>query len=383
MPSHPARLWVFNPGHEEALLVPEAKHYTLSREIRQMRHELAPLLALLADPSDLLYIPPSADGSVAPCLRWGDGTPATPDALPDRLEVQLWGIDPHILKELQRCPLFRATVLALPRITPPFLRLSHRSASTDLLNFLIQHGGYPEALLPLWVEAGADRSETKERLREAIASVSGRPIGAEGQVLVKRPYTSSGRGVLPLPLPAEDKHLDAFVGNMMKVGSISVEPFLRVVDNWAIEYQREPQGKVRFYALSHFETLASGRAYSGNALASPRALWEELTSHIGQEHLLRLIELQRSWLEDQLRDSEYTGYIGIDLFLYEEQGQWLLHPCVEINLRTTMGVVAHRAYLRYLAPDRSGRFVLGYQREASPSFVAYIESEGEKVVLSE
>lgn len=383
MPSRPARLWVFNPGHEEALLVPEVRHYTLSREIRQMRHELAPLLALLADPSDLLYIPPSADGSVAASLRWGDGTPASPEALPDQLEAQLWGIDPHILKELQRCPLFRSTALALPTITPTFLRLSHRSASADLLRFLIQRGGYPEGLLPLWVEAGADRTETKGRLREAIQLVSQRPIGTKHQVLVKRPYTSSGRGVLPLPLPAEEKHLDAFVGNIMKVGSISVEPFLRVVDNWAIEYQREPQGAVRFYALSHFETLASGRAYSGNVLASPQELWRELASLVGEDHLFGLIELQRLWLEEQLLDSGYTGYIGIDLFLYEEQGQRLLHPCVEINLRTTMGVVAHRAYLRLLAPDRRGRFVLSYQREASPSFVAYVESEGEKVVLSE
>ena len=58
--------------------------------------------------------------------------------------------------------------------------------------------------------------------------------------------------------------------------------------------------------------------------------------------------------------SDYVGYIGIDLFLYEVEGQTKLHPCVEINLRTTMGVLAHLAYERYLAPGGQGRFLIEY-----------------------
>ena len=54
------------------------------------------------------------------------------------------------------------------------------------------------------------------------------------------------------------------------------------------------------------------------------------------------------------------GYIGIDLFLYEQGGLLKLHPCVEINLRTTMGVLAHLAYERYLAPRGNDHFLVEY-----------------------
>ncbi len=46
------RLWVFNPGHEEALSFSREKRYTLSKEIRWMRYELSPLLRLLASGED-------------------------------------------------------------------------------------------------------------------------------------------------------------------------------------------------------------------------------------------------------------------------------------------------------------------------------------------
>lgn len=382
MPHRPARLWVFNPGHEEALLAPPTGRYTPSREVRQMRHELAPLLTLLASPSDIIYVPASADGSIAASLLRGDGQPATPQELPAQLEVCLWGLEPHSLAEIQRSSLFQQTELELPPITPTFLQLSHRRASSDLLTFLIEQGEYPRDLLPQWVEAEEDREKTQEQLRKAIHEVSQRPLGDPTQLLIKRPYSSSGRGVLPLPLPLQPKHLDALAGNCLRVGSVSIEPFLRVRDNWAIEYYRDQTGEVHFYALSHFETLASGRAYAGNLLASPESLWEELSGRVGEGRLTHLIQLHTTWLKDALQASCYHGYIGIDLFLYEEQDQLLLHPCVEINLRTTMGVLAHKAYERYFSAGEQGRFTIAYQRERTPSFIATVEHHGVEIMLN-
>lgn len=382
MTASPCRLWVFNPGHEEALLAPASFRYTLSKEIRQMRHELAPLLALLADPSDLLYIPPSADGSQPATLRTASGRLLGAEELPPRLQVELWGRDPHILRELTECPLFRQTTLLLPTITPTFLRLSHRQASTALLSYLIQEEGYPASLLPHWIVAGRDRPATIERLHQAIVAVSQRQAGASDQLLLKRPFTSSGRGVLPLPLPPQAKHLDALAGSILRTGSCSIEPFLQVRDNWAIEYRREASGEICFFALSHFETLASGRAYAGNLLASPAKLWQQLSAQLKPGQLERLIQRQTAWLTEALRDSDYTGYIGIDLFLYEEAGQLLLHPAVEINLRTTMGVLAHQAYLRYGKADEAGRFLLEYRHGQVPAFIASLQQAEEIRILS-
>ena len=119
-------------------------------------------------------------------------------------------------------------------------------------------------------------------------------------------------------------------------------------------------------AFSLFETIASGRAYAGNILQSQETLRARLIQHIGSEALTQLIALQETYLSEALVASQYEGYIGIDLFLYEDEGQIKLHPAVEINLRTTMGLLAHLAYERYLTPPEEGRFLIEYLPTAQP-----------------
>ena len=329
-----------------------------------MRYELTSLLHLLASDGDLIYVPTSPDGGPAHLLRSTGEVLPSDYILPPSLSVTLWGQDAHILRELRECPLFARTTLLLPPLTPDYLR-------------------------PHWVTAGADRTETEQRLRAAITAIASRSFGSTKQLMVKRPYTSSGRGVFPLPLPIQPKHLEALIGSCMHCGSISIEPHLDVIDNWAIEYTRNAQGEVSFFALSHFATHPSGRAYSGNSLSSPQELWQELSSCVGEDILQRLIEVQSRWLERELIASEYIGYIGIDLFFYRDSEQVRFHPCVEINLRTTMGVVAHFAYERYVPTGRKGIFRLERNNDKRPTpkqiplltttdsthFSAYIELE--------
>lgn len=323
-----------------------------------MRYDLAPLLHLCAEPGDFIYQPPSPSG-LPPRLLTADGLPYTSTLpLPSALEVVLWGWEPHILQELHRSPLLQQTHLHLPTITPAYYEASHRQRSTDLLSYLIERLHYPSELLPIWIEDQQDEALNTRSIRAAIDELAVRNYGSTTELMLKRPYSSSGRGVLPLPYPLQPQHLRALLGNLRQVGSFSLEPLLDVRDNWAIEYQRTKSGRVHFVALSHFDTGESLRGYAGNELASPEKLWQELASHCGEESLRALIAAHIDWLEATLAPSGYIGYIGIDLFLYHEQGKLALHPCVEINLRTTMGVLAHLVYERYLAPQAEGRFLL-------------------------
>ena len=118
-----------------------AQSLTLSKEIRWMRHELSPLLRLLASGEDLIYAPASPEGIPARLLNAeGDDLPSGCD-LPAELSVILWGLDDHIVRELRECPLFDSTTLLFPPITPSYLRLSHRRASYDLLAYLTDQLG--------------------------------------------------------------------------------------------------------------------------------------------------------------------------------------------------------------------------------------------------
>ena len=356
---NPPRLWVFNPGHEEALRIPSHLRYTPAKEVRQMRHDLAPLLSLLAHEGDYIYRPASPLGSPAELLDCR-GQSVSPHPLRgSMLQLQLWGIEPHIIHELMTAPLLRGIDLVPPPISTDYLRMAHRRSCEGLLRYLIKEGGYPEALLPRWVEQGEDLSETKRLLREALRGVA-QGYGSPTEVMVKRPFSSSGRGVLPFPRCYRERHLEALAGSCLRLGAVSIEPLWQVIENWALEYVRDGEGRVSFVAFSLFETIASGRAYAGNILQSQETLRARLIQHIGSEALTQLIALQETYLSEALVASQYEGYIGIDLFLYEDGGQTKLHPAVEINLRTTMGLLAHLAYERYLTPPEEGRFLIEY-----------------------
>ena len=48
--------------------------------------------------------------------------------------------------------------------------------------------------------------------------------------------------------------------------------------------------------------------------------------------------------------SSYNGYlgpVGVDMFVYHDAEGYHLNPCVEINLRHTMGMVAHAIAQRH------------------------------------
>ena len=58
----------------------------------------------------------------------------------------------------------------------------------------------------------------------------------------------------------------------------------------------------------------------------------------------------------------YQGYWGIDMMVCRDSDakHYGLHPCVEVNLRMNMGVVAHKLYSRLLLPGSIGRLVIDY-----------------------
>jgi hypothetical protein len=115
---------------------------------------------------------------------------------------------------------------------------------------------------------------------------------------------------------------------------------------------------VHFAGYSLFETDGQG-AYKGNVLASDEAIEATLAQYVGCEALRttreRLIEL----LSEKL-GGRYTGYLGVDMMIYEGEGGYRLHPCIEINLRMNMGLVARLFYDRYVAPGAQGTYSVAY-----------------------
>jgi hypothetical protein len=119
---------------------------------------------------------------------------------------------------------------------------------------------------------------------------------------------------------------------------IMVEPYYNKVRDFGMEFEALPDGKVIYVGLSIFNTVNG--AYQGNVLASEKDKEEMLCKHIGVEVLRAACEKIIKGMSGVLRNI-YVGPFGVDMMIYvNDDGQYAVLPCVEMNLRRTMGHVA-------------------------------------------
>ena len=144
-------------------------------------------------------------------------------------------------------------------------------------------------------------------------------------------------------------------------GGVVGEPIYNKVEDFAMEFYADGRGRVVFAGYSVFHTGGSGM-YAGNDLLSDEKILQKLSAYVPQEEFIRL----RTRLEEELSalfGGFYHGYLGVDMMICHFPGEapvYRIHPCVEINLRMNMGVVARFLTDRYLAADAEGVFRIDY-----------------------
>lgn len=106
-----------------------------------------------------------------------------------------------------------------------------------------------------------------------------------------------------------------------------------------MEFESDGQGKVRYLGLSLFHT--QNGAYTGNVLATEEVKIE-MISHYIPASLLKFIQEKICSILGPLYRDRYTGPFGVDMMVVsgDDHQHFTLNPCVEINLRRTMGHVA-------------------------------------------
>ena len=168
-----------------------------------------------------------------------------------------------------------------------------------------------------------------------------------GQLVMKAPWSSSGRGlrfVNPANNVQNSTYLAGWFRNVVKLqGSVMVEPLYNKVKDFGMEFFSDGEGHVNYLGLSLFHT--ENGAYTGNILATENVKQEMISRYIPAKLLETIQEKICHELGETYR-GKYRGPFGIDMMAVNN-GQWSmsngqckLHPCVEINLRRTMGHVA-------------------------------------------
>lgn len=306
---HTPLLHIYNPETEYAL-ASGSPYYTLPESVRKLRMSKARLPEMYADPGDAILlmdgVDPQPDRSSAFTLL----TPGM-DVDWSLYAASPWGWNAQIACFLNAyCPSLQG-IPSEERIT----RLRHLAHRRTTICFLTAYGTHG-VTLPL------EFSDYDS----AVAYYHEHP-----HIFLKAPWSSSGRGVMRTD-DLKPMHVEPWMrGIIRSQGSVMVEPIYDKALDCATEWYMH-DGKAKFIGVSVFEASGRGK-YHRNIDADQLALWNiigVLTPEV--------IDRQRHALQTVI-STDYDGPIGIDMLV---TGAGTLHPCVELNLRHTMGSILIR-----------------------------------------
>jgi len=347
----------FNPGHETAVLN-ASKYYHPPAHVAKMQADLAFLPAWYASAGDFVFMEtPLPDDFMLSCEPFNmQVKPATPDDFSENRErfqqasVDLWGISPQSVHFFEEMNKHRNLSLTVPSWKEELRFWGSRFASRQLLAELLNC--IPEIdreILPHFVS-------DMETLEQQI-------VQSQEQLLIKTPYSSSGRGLLRLPpgkLAQSERQI--FSGMLKKQKQVSVEKWLDKRLDFSMQFENTPEGETRFVGYSIFRTNDKG-AYESSALAGQEYLEKQIFRQVDAD----LIMQTRKILTEKIREMYepyYTGIIGVDMLIYKDGDSCRLHPCVEVNMRKNMGYLAIRFAEKYMHPGSQGNFFIEYSRDS-------------------
>lgn len=350
-------LYYFNPGHEYAM-INASPYYMAPANMVKMQRDLAYLSAWYADNKDAVLIEDNLPANFIQLLQQHNlNLPigvtqnkliATNNKYAD---VHCWGVSPQALNYIESINKKYHINLQLPKWDNKLITLSSRLFSKECLIYLVtKNKEIKEDIIPRYFDNLAD-------IKTIVDESSVR-------LLAKAPYSSSGKGLLWLPEDGLTRTEEQILhGVLKKQGTISVERALNKVVDFALEFNIGNKETCSFTGYSLFNTNKKG-GYECNYLGSQNNIINTLSSFIDLT-LLNEIKLDLiSFLDQNLRDI-YRGCVGVDMMIYKEKDQYLLHPCVEINIRDNMGLLAYHIYQKYIATESEGYFYIDFFKDSN------------------
>ena len=159
-------------------------------------------------------------------------------------------------------------------------------------------------------------------------------------IVMKAPWSSSGRGLRMVRGEWTDE-LSRWAEMLMeRQGGVEVEPYYAKMSDWALEFVVDSSGKVTCTGLSRFHTSVRGE-YRGSRVAGQHMLRSEWGQFLSEKLLDEVTETLCNVLSDEL-SGHYVGPVGVDMIICDDKLRktCMLHPCIEVNLRKTMGQLA-------------------------------------------
>jgi hypothetical protein len=352
------RFYLFNPEHDLALANGD-RHFIAPANIRAMAHDLALLMQEVHGPDDGRPFP--------------------------------WGWDSTMVERFKK--------MGVPTSLLP---------SATAVGALRQRSerGTSHLLLDAFKQDHTDNIYIGES--RMMRSVEDIVCYAEqhGHVLLKAPLSGSGKGLRHVNLndnvnvndndndnfPTSRRSTSALTSTFKKIeswadalirrhGYLTAEPYYDKVQDFAMEFCATDR-RCHFIGYSLFTTDTHGR-YDSNLLLSDADIEARLSAYIPRSILhdvCHYVETHADLIIPAEWDtSRFPITFGIDMMVVKngrqftidnsqltikdleignQNSEFKLHPCVEINLRCNMGIVAHEVRRHLMAPEATGIYRL-------------------------
>ncbi|MDR1415162.1 MAG: hypothetical protein LBI96_05060 [Odoribacteraceae bacterium] len=330
-------LYYFNPDNEMAIAHGKAG-YTPPANVARMSRDLGYLPAYLAGQEDCILLDEPADARFLEERREILGIESRTVTLSEAKNLHFhalrpWGWGPRVNGLLDGIPVDAG---GREGWHPDKKELYSRRTASALLQLVRDELNLPESIIP----------HVASSVEEVVALSRRHPL------VIKSPWSSSGRGVLMTKNSLGRKEEEWLAGALRGQGYVMVERKLDKIIDFALEFWMEASGDIRYLGLSKFFT-----GERGNYLANYVGPQARIERELEQYGVPRTVQESLARASREILGGHYRGPLGIDMLLYrDDEGTRRVHPCVEINLRYNMGIVALSLARRHLAPDGEGFF---------------------------
>lgn len=175
-----------------------------------------------------------------------------------------------------------------------------------------------------------------------------------GDCVIKSPWSNAGRGIAFTRGFSENALAQRISDIINAYNSVLIERAFDNICDFAMLFESTDSGDVRYVGLSLFETDKRG-AYMRNIVANDIILADKIAEFLPENILRPVADSLCAILSDYI-GGKYRGPLGIDMLVARTNAGNILNPCVELNLRNTMGHVAHALAENVLAADKTAVF---------------------------
>lgn len=351
-------LYIFNPENDMALGCGRDNYNPPAWTLR-FRNDLELLPAYIAKPDSLILTRDAHEAQI-----WINNHKLNIEAI-DATQlhklrdviIMPWGWSMPLCKELLHTGL-HASLLPSPKKMHMVRNLAHRRTSIAIHNAIKEEMGKEFSSIPVEISS----VDTVIRWAQEHPGC-----------YVKTPWSGSGRGIYRAIDVGSTQFERWCRGAIARQGSVLCEVALDKVLDFALEFHCGEEG-CTFAGYSVFASDTQNQY--GGGIVAPVEYLHDIIARLYPE-IDTMTEAMRCVVE-RLIAPHYNGFLGVDMLLYRNGNNIDIDPCIEVNLRCTMGLVTSFMGERH---KMRGKFAIVPASEATCSLTPIYNNTRHAAVL--